>query len=242
MKMNSLWRHRRRIAVGAFLLFASVALSDEGRKTAPDATERNAAPSSERIQDDREAATEVNKAEVKAALAELDTQIAHLDSLSVHAPDEASRRAARARVETLKDRRDELRSDFNQARFDELRADVRREWNQFKGWVRKKADRDEPVRKERPDAAAANRAASPAHDSVLRREHDAALTRVDQELDLLHDRAEKLDSTSKEELQARINVLKDHRKDLEKNFTEERYTSLIREIRTELDRARSAAE
>lgn len=79
----------------------------------------------------RNSPTDENKAEVKASLAGLDTEIDRLDQQADALPRGEQRDAAKLRVKALKERRGELSSDFRKARYDALKADVKAEWNKI---------------------------------------------------------------------------------------------------------------
>jgi tetrahydromethanopterin S-methyltransferase subunit B len=79
----------------------------------------------------RASPTDQNKADVKADLAALNDQIDRLDQNADALPRGEDRDAAKLRVKALKERRSELASDFRQARFDALKADVKAEWNKI---------------------------------------------------------------------------------------------------------------
>ena len=51
--------------------------------------------------------------------------------------------AAKARIDVLKSRRNDLRKTYVAARFDELKADVRAEGNRVAAWTRRTFNRDE---------------------------------------------------------------------------------------------------
>lgn len=72
-----------------------------------------------------------NKADVKASMALLDSEIKRLEERVDQLPKSSERDATKARVKALKDRRGELASDFRKARFDALMADVKGEWNKL---------------------------------------------------------------------------------------------------------------
>lgn len=75
--------------------------------------------------------TDQAKADVKASLEILDTEINRLEERADNLPKGNERDATKARVKALKDRRSELSSDFRKARYDTLKADVKAEWNQL---------------------------------------------------------------------------------------------------------------
>lgn len=73
--------------------------------------------------------TDTNKEEAKAALKALDQKIDELDDRADAMPKGPDRDAAKRRVKALEDRKDELKHDFNKARFDALVDDVKSAWN-----------------------------------------------------------------------------------------------------------------
>lgn len=72
-----------------------------------------------------------NKADVKASLAALDTEIDRLEARVDNLPRGDERDATKLRVKALKERRSDLSSDFRKARYDALKADVKAEWNKL---------------------------------------------------------------------------------------------------------------
>jgi hypothetical protein len=73
--------------------------------------------------------TDTNKEEAKAALKALDQKIEALDDRADQLPRGAQRDALKRRVKTLEERKDELKNEFNKARFNALVDDVQNEWN-----------------------------------------------------------------------------------------------------------------
>jgi|GEM_PF-1848239 len=69
-------------------------------------------------------------------LNELDRQIDQLDALEGNAPTQAEKETADARIKILKERRRELRKNYAQARYDELKADVKNEYNRLLSWTK----------------------------------------------------------------------------------------------------------
>lgn len=76
--------------------------------------------------------TDTNKEEAKAALKALDQKIEALDERIDHMPRGADRDAAKRRLKALEDRKDDLKHEFNKARFNALVDDVQAEWNDFR--------------------------------------------------------------------------------------------------------------
>lgn len=73
--------------------------------------------------------TDTNKEEAKAALKALDQKIDQLDDRADAMPRGADRDALKRRIKALEDRKDELKHEFNKARFNALVDDVQGEWN-----------------------------------------------------------------------------------------------------------------
>ena len=72
--------------------------------------------------------TDTNKEEAKAGLKALEINIDALAARIDRLPDTADRTSAQQRLKILKERRAELQSDFNKARFDALIDDVKHAW------------------------------------------------------------------------------------------------------------------
>lgn len=72
--------------------------------------------------------TDTNKAEAKAGLHALEQQIDEMEKRVALMPVTEERTVAKQRLLALETRRDELRRDFNKARFDALIDDVKRAW------------------------------------------------------------------------------------------------------------------
>lgn len=75
--------------------------------------------------------TDENKADVKASLATLDTEIDRLEQRVDNLPKGDERDATKLRVKALKERRSELSSDFRKARYEALKDDVKAEWKKL---------------------------------------------------------------------------------------------------------------
>ncbi len=73
--------------------------------------------------------TDTNKEEAKAALKALDQKIDELDDRADRMPRGADRDALKRRIKALEDRKDDLKHEFNKARFNALVDDVQGEWN-----------------------------------------------------------------------------------------------------------------
>lgn len=76
--------------------------------------------------------TDTNKEEAKAALKALDQKIDELDDRADKMPRGADRDALKRRIKALEDRKDDLKHEFNKARFNALVDDVQAEWNDMR--------------------------------------------------------------------------------------------------------------
>ncbi len=76
--------------------------------------------------------TDTNKDEAKMALKALDKKIDELDDRADKMPKGPERDVVKGRVKALEDRKDELKHQFNKARFDALVDDVQSEWNDLR--------------------------------------------------------------------------------------------------------------
>ncbi|HEY4248393.1 MAG TPA: hypothetical protein VGM64_16215 [Lacunisphaera sp.] len=74
--------------------------------------------------------TDTNKAEARAALKAVDQKIDQLDDRADKMPKGPERDVVKGRIKALEDRKDELKHQFNKARFNDLVDDVQKEWNE----------------------------------------------------------------------------------------------------------------
>lgn len=119
-------------SLGAGLLLALALLSPALFAGEPAKPAENAADSaSSKIDDYRSEATDVNKAEVKAALERLDADIKLLAAKIDAITEPLRKQELKQRLKALKERRSELNREFRQARYDALAADVKAEWDQL---------------------------------------------------------------------------------------------------------------
>lgn len=89
------------------------------------------------------AVAEVKSDVAKAQLREIDAQIDSIDEYKDHAPTAEERAAAKVRIDALKERRNELRKNYVQAKYDSLKADVKGEYNKASAWSKKTLSRSE---------------------------------------------------------------------------------------------------
>jgi hypothetical protein len=101
-------------------------------ETAPTKPAENAADSaSSKLDRYRNENTDLNKAEVKAALERLDSDLKLLSAKIDVISEPARKQELTQRLKALKERRSELNREFRKARYDALVADVQAEWDQI---------------------------------------------------------------------------------------------------------------
>ncbi len=74
--------------------------------------------------------TDTNKDEAKAALKAVDKKIDELDDRADKMPKGPEREVVKGRIKALDNREDELKHEFNKARFNDLVDDVQKEWKE----------------------------------------------------------------------------------------------------------------
>ena len=74
-------------------------------------------------------------ADQKAALDVLDGVIARFDALLERDDDARHKAATKARLDEFKERRNALRKDYDQGRYDELRVDLNLEYQRLASWM-----------------------------------------------------------------------------------------------------------
>jgi len=108
-------------------LLSSALFADEPTKP----VEESASQASSKIDDYRADSSDVNKAEVKAALERLDADIDLLEAKIDSLTQPARKKELSQRLKLLKERRKELNHEFRQASYDALVSDVKAEWSQL---------------------------------------------------------------------------------------------------------------
>lgn len=206
------------------------------------------------------AISEVKGDAAKAALAELDTEMDRLETLIDNAPTDADKAAARARLDTLKERRSDLRKTYATARYDELKADVRAEANRLGAWAKRTFNRDEASNAKREikdtmndakrdarqagdKAYAATAAAGASMDLAAykmrptdtnKEEAKAALRALDARIEALEDRVDDMDSgPARDRAERRVKALEDRKDQLKGEFNKARFNALVDEVQNE---------
>lgn len=203
---------------------------------------------------------EVRGDAAKAALKELDAEIDRLDDLADNAPTREEKAATKARIDVLKERRNELRKNYVAARYDQLKADVRAESDKIGSWTKRQFNRDpaSKARNEMNDAVSdAKRAARDAGDATYaaansaaasmdlaaykmrptdtnKEEAKAALKALDARIEELDDRADKMPKgEARDAEKRRVKALEDRKDKLQHDFNKARFDALIDDVQSE---------
>lgn len=188
--------------------------------------------------------------EHKAELDIIDRQIDAIEDDIDNAPEGPERDAARKRLEALKDRRSELRKDYVASKYDELKADVRTEYEKVAAWTEDKYQSvKESLSGPKPDATAQMSAMGNAHANAARAgiavyemhpspenkaEVKQALAALDDEIEHLEDRIDEMPKgEQRTQLERRVNALEDRQDELEHNFTKARWDALVADVKAE---------
>jgi predicted nucleic acid-binding Zn-ribbon protein len=196
--------------------------------------------------DKAESKTDAYKTNLDTINAKIEAIEASLDD----APDSAAKTAAEARLETLKERRSELRKDYVKAKADELVADLKVEYAQVSDWtkhtyhkVKDKVSDDDNKPGVIPTAQAAvnSKANAALADIQLYRMNPTAenkadvknaLKALDKEIDRLEDAADDLPKGEKRTaLQQRVKALEKRESELSHDFTKARWDALVNDLR-----------
>ncbi len=186
--------------------------------------------------------TVVKGDDAKAALLELDTDFIQLDAAIDQAPNSADKVAAQARLAGLKDRRSELRKTFVQARYDELKADVRTEVNHlgsgmkdnFTGVPAGKAG-DKAHTKANSAAATIELGAYKLRPTDTNREEaQAGLQALEQKITELTARADRMPhGATRDVAQRRVQALEERRVQLQREFNKVHFDTMIDDVHSE---------
>lgn len=196
----------------------------------------------------------------KAAMQELDNEIDQADAMADNAPTQADKDAAKARLDVLKERRNELRKTYVKARYDELKADVRAEASKFSNWTKSKFHRnpaDKAVDEVKDATQDGKRDARKAGDNAYayanatgatvdlaaykarptdtnKEEAKAALKALDQKIDELDDRADKMPrGADRDAAKRRVKALEDRKDELQHQFNKARFDGLVDDVQGE---------
>lgn len=211
--------------------------SESAAKAGNKAADRTA----DKIDDYRGNNSEMNKAEVKVALDQIDAELKHLDKLADAAPTEQQKVEARARYDVLKQRRSDLKKDFNRARYEAFKADLKMESDKVSAWSHDTFS-SRPAATSSANATSAS--ASAASEKIVeyranstdinKAEVKASLDKLDADIDLLEAKIDQVsDHARKDELKMRLKGLKERRSELGSDFRKARYDALVADVKGE---------
>jgi chromosome segregation ATPase len=208
-----------------------------------------------------EAATaEIKGDAAKMALEGLDVEIDHVEALIEHAPTAEDKASAQARLKVLKERRSELRKNYAQARFDELKADVRTEANRVGAWTKRtftKSEGEKAMDKAEDSVDDAKDAAKRAGNSAYayantagattdlaayklrptdtnKEEAKLALKALEAKIDELETRVGNMPrGADRDAAKRRVKALEERKDKLEREFNKARFDALIDDVKSE---------
>ena len=225
----------------ALVAFVPALFAAEPSEAAAKAGNKAADKTAEKIEAYRASDTEMNKAEVKAALDQIDAELRHLASLADAAPSAMQKAEAQGRYEVLKERRAALKKEFTRARYEAFKADLKAETDRVSAWARETFSTPPAATAAVNDtAAAADATAARIADyrqdatDVNKAEVKASLDRLDADIDLLDAKIDAVsDSVRRDELKVRLKALKERRSELNSEFRKARYDALVADVKAE---------
>jgi hypothetical protein len=201
--------------------------------------------------------SEVKGDAAKAAIDELSAEIDRVDAMLDNAPTPEEKAAAKARLDVLKERRNDLRKTYVKARYDELKADVLAEAARANAWAKRTFNRDDvsttrrdianATESARRDAQAAGdrayadtQAAAAAMDlsayklrptDTNKEEAKAALKALDARIDQLDDRVDRMPrGPERDAAKQRVKALEDRKDELKHEFNKARFDALVDDV------------
>ena len=202
---------------------------------------------------------EVQGDAAKAGLKELDAEIDRLDAIADNAPTADEKASAKARIDVLKARRNDLRKTYVAARFDELKADVRAEGNRVAAWSKRTFNRDPASNAQREvndavadakrdarrvgdDVAASTSSAAASMDLAAYKlratdtnkdEAKAALKALDARIEELDKRVDKMPrGADRDAAKRQVKALEDRKDELKHEFNKARLNALVDDVQT----------
>ena len=165
----------------------------------------------------------------EAALDNLNREIDRLDAMADQAPTAEEKSATKARIERLKERRSELRKDYAQARYDELKADVRAEYTRIANWTKRTFSGNEADNRVNDLSYYKSR---PTDSSKA--ESKAALNAVEKEIDRLKEHCKSMPKgEERKAAEIRIKSLEKRLDQLEDNFNKSYFDALVDDVNNE---------
>jgi hypothetical protein len=234
-------RSRSAGLVLALAMISPVAFAADPASSASNAGNKAADKTASKIEQYRSDDSDMNKAEVKTALAQIDAELDHLDALADAAPTPEIKADAKARYSLLKERRNELKKEFNRARYEAFKSDLQAEKDKASAWAKETFST-------KPAATSAANVTSAAADATAdkiadyrvdssdlnKAEVKASLAKLDADIDLLDAKIDAInDPVRKDELKLRLKSLKERRSELNSQFRKARYDALVDDVKSE---------
>lgn len=223
----------------AVLSASPAAFGKDAVESTEKAGNKAANKAADKIDDYRGNNSEMNKAEVKIALAQIDSELDHLDRLADSAPTPEQKADIKARYKALKERRKDLGSDFTRARYEAFKADLKVETDKVSDWS-KDTFHNKPAAS--ASSSATSMAASNTADKISdyrdnssdvnKAEVKASLARLNADIDLLEAKIDAVqDPVRKDELKQNLRAIKERRDELKSDFRKARYDALVADVK-----------
>ncbi len=188
--------------------------------------------------------------DTKAALADLDREIESVERALDQAPTAEQKADLKRDLAAIKERRSELRKDYVEAKYQELKADSALAAKKVAAWTKdtyevakEKVVGPEPRLQDKAYAAVnleANRARAELAIYRLtpnpenKKDVKVALKELDREIDRLDDYADELPKgEARSALERRVKALEQREKEIKRDFTKARWDALVEDIRKE---------
>lgn len=221
--------------------FQPALFAEEPAVAAAQAGDKAADRTADKIKDYRNDRSEMSKAEVKAAMAQIDAELQHLDKLADAAPTPGEKAEVKTRYDILSERRNELKKEFTRARYEAFKADLKAEMDKVSAWAKDTfttkpaASAADNATSEKADDASKKINAYRADSSALNKaDVKSALTYLDADIDLLAVKIGAVaDPERKAELKRRLEAYKERRSELEHEFRQARYDALVADVKSE---------
>lgn len=219
-------------------LFANNAEKSDEKTSAPFAT-------AEKSESEISGPHPFTEEQSKAALAQIDADLEHLNQLAGAAPDPSAKSEVKSSYSTLRERRNVLEKDFTRSRYESFKADLQKEKEKVSNWTSdtSKSKTDNSAALATGDTTAVKAAEKIADyraeaSDPNKAEAKAALARLDADIYLLNAKIDTItDEARKAELKQKLKGLKDRRGELNNEFRKARYDSLMDDVQTEWNKA-----
>jgi hypothetical protein len=185
----------------------------------------------------------------RSAIAQIDAELDLLARQVPAAPTPAQGEAIKSEYNALKQRRNELKKDFTETRYDELSTDLQVAKDKVSAWAKEEAATTNPkasaavsvTNEKAADAAAKVEDYRNESSDLNKAEAKAALYHLDTDINLLNAKIEAvLDPAQKSELKHSLKLLKERRAELTGDFRKARYDALVDDVKAEWNKVTSA--